>query len=330
MRTLSRRLVAIAIAATAAVPALADDITVTLLGTGSPVPNPARFSQSTLIEAGSEKILIDFGRGGTIRLNQLGIPIGQITASFITHFHSDHVVGLPDMWLSGWIGTRSGSRKTSMVVYGPKGTEALTGHLTEAFSDDIRIREADEHLPPEGIAFDAHDFEPGKVYEKNGVTVAAFEVNHGELIKPAVGYKIEYDGKTVVISGDTKYDERVIEAATGADLLIHEVAWADPKLIEEFPVYKEILAHHTTPEEAGRVFTQAAPKLAVFSHIVASGPPGTSQADILAMMVKTTRTTYDGPLVVGEDLMAFTVGDDGVTATDPKGQPLAIDDPSGK
>src|ERR1700730_15204151 len=183
--------------------AMAGTMKVTLLGTGTPTPRLSNFSASTLVEAGPEKLLFDIGRGSTIRLFQKHVPLGAIPAHFITHLHSDHIVGLPDLWLSGWVGTPWASRTSPMVVFGPKGTAAMTENLTKAFSEDIRIREDDEHLPPAGVAFDARDIAPGLVYDKNGVKVTAIEVNHGEKIKPAFGYVIEYDGKKVVLSGDT-------------------------------------------------------------------------------------------------------------------------------
>src|SRR5215475_15680676 len=104
--------------------AQAEPITVTLLGTGTPTPRLSSFSASTLIEAGPEKLLFDIGRGSTIRLFQKRIPLGAMTAHFITHMHSDHLVGLPDLWLTGWVATPWASRKTPMVIYGPKGTVA--------------------------------------------------------------------------------------------------------------------------------------------------------------------------------------------------------------
>ena len=104
----------------------AAEMKVTLLGTGTPTPRLSSFSASTLIEAGAERLIFDFGRGSSIRLFQRNIPLGSITAHFITHLHSDHVVGLPDMWLTGWLGTPFGSRKTPMVIYGPTGTVAMT------------------------------------------------------------------------------------------------------------------------------------------------------------------------------------------------------------
>lgn len=306
--------------------ARAAEMRVTLLGTGTPTPRPGAFSASTLIEAGPEKLIFDFGRGSTIRLFQKKIPIGAITAHFITHMHSDHLVGLPDMWLTGWIGTPYGSRKTPMLIFGPHGTVAMTENLTKAFADDIRIRIADEDYPPAGVAFDAKDIEPGLVYEKNGVRVSAIEVNHGEKIKPSFGYVVEYDGKRVVLSGDTKPDARVAKAAEGADLLIHEVAVIDPDLFKAYPNYHAIENHHTSPEEAGKIFAQARPKLAVYSHIVFATQPPTPDVPEDALL-KRTRTTYQGPLVIGRDLMSFVISDK-VESFAPDGramQPLTTD-----
>ena len=288
--------------------ARAAELRVTLLGTGTPTPRLSSFSAATLVEAGPEKLMFDFGRGSTIRLFQKKIPIGAITAHFITHLHSDHIVGLPDMWLTGWIGTPFGSRKTPMVIFGPKGTVAMTENLTKAFAEDIRIRIDDEDYPPSGVAFAAKDIEPGPVYENNGVKVTAIEVNHGDKIKPSFGYVVEYDGKKVVLSGDTKPDERVAKAAEGADVLIHEVAVIDPDLFKAYPNYRAIENHHTSPEEAGKIFAQAKPKLAVYSHIVFASQPPTQDVPEDALL-KRTRTTYQGPLVIGHDLMSFVISD---------------------
>ncbi|MEJ8846235.1 MBL fold metallo-hydrolase [Variovorax rhizosphaerae] len=308
MNTLSfaRRALGALAFACAAVTAHSAPLNVTLLGTGSPVPSNVRFSQSILVEAGKEKLVFDLGRGVTIRLAQLNIPFKDVTASFITHFHSDHLVGLPDLWLTGWLPTPFASRSTPMVIYGPKGTEAMTKNLTAAFAEDIRTRIADEKLPPAGIAFDAHDIAAGVVYERNGVKVTAFPTHHGDLIEHNFGYKIEYEGKKVVISSDTTYDERIAAQAKGADLLIHEVADIDPELLKAYPRFKEIAAHHTTPEEAGRIFSLARPKVAAFTHIIvlkANAPLDIPPTEVLAR----TRTTYDGPLVLGEDLTRFEI-----------------------
>lgn len=290
---------------------------VTLLGTGSPRPAPDRNGPSTLVEAGGQRLLFDMGRGNTVALYQLKVPMGSIHAHFITHMHSDHINGLPDLYLTGWLGTPYGGRKQPLRLYGPQGTEAMAQNLYQAFAEDRRIRFADEGYPLAGAEFDAKDIAEGVVYEHDGVKVSAFEVDHGDKIRPAFGYRIDYRGHSVVLSGDTRYSERVQKEATGADLVVHEVATVsgDPeKVLRDFPAYRAILDHHTWPIEAGRLFAAARPKLAVYSHIVipanpAKGVPPASPEEIIAQ----TRQTYDGPLVVGEDLMRFSVTGTGVT-----------------
>jgi ribonuclease Z len=298
----------------------AAEMKVTLLGTGTPTPRLSSFSAATLVEAGPERLIFDLGRGSSIRLFQRNIPLGSITAHFITHLHSDHVVGFPDMWLTGWLGTPYGSRKTAMVIFGPKGTVAMTENLTKAFSEDIRIRIDDEGYPPAGVAFAATDVGPGVAYQRNGVKVTAIEVDHGEKIKPALGYVVEFDGKKVVLSGDTKPDARVAEAAEGADLLIHEVAVIEPELLRDYPNYRAIADHHTSPEEAGRIFATAKPKLAVYSHIVFATVKPVQDVPEQALVAR-TRATYQGPLVVGRDLMSFVISDE-VAAIAPDGSGL--------
>jgi ribonuclease Z len=286
----------------------AGDFRVTLLGTGVPIPSPDRFGPCTLVEAGGQKFLIDAGRGATIRLAQLKLPIGRIDVQFLTHYHSDHTSGLPDVWLTGWLNSYYGTRKTPYRVFGPTGARELIENLERAYALDIKIRVADEKLPLSGIATDITEFDrDGTVYEKDGVKVIAFEVDHGDVIKPCYGYRFEYDGRVAVFSSDTRYNQNVIRHGTGVDLLVHEVASARPELMKEAYVQR-IIAHHPVPRDAGRVFAQSRPKLAAYTHIVQVAseriPPPTID-DIVAE----TRQTYDGPLVVGEDLMAFDIGD---------------------
>ena len=284
------------------------DFKVTLLGTGTPIPSIDRFGPSTLIEAGDQKLLIDAGRGATIRLHQLNIPIGRLDALLLTHFHSDHISGVPDVWLTGWLESYFGSRHTPFRVIGPRGTKRLIAKLEEAYADDIRIRMADEKLPPDGIATVVEEYErDGVVYEKDGLKVIAFEVDHGDVIKPAYGYRIEYAGRVAVISGDTRYNQNVVKYAMGADLVVHEVAIARPELLSEAHIGR-IMAHHTTAREAGMVFEQTKPKLAAYTHLVFLTSPRVPRASI-AELVAETRLTYRGPLEVGEDLMSFEIGE---------------------
>jgi ribonuclease Z len=285
------------------------DFKVTLLGTASPSPRPTRFGPSTRIEVGDKKLLIDMGRGVPIRLWQAKVPMGKIDAHFITHFHSDHVSGIPDVWLTGWLSPPFGRRTTPFRMIGPTGTKSLMDNLQKAYALDIKIRIEDEKLPPSGVAVLAEEFtKDGIVYESSGVKVTAFEVDHGEAIKPAFGYRIDYKGRSVVISGDTRYNKNVIKYGAGADLLIHEVGSARPELLASSPVVQRIIAHHTTPKECGEVFAQAKPKLAVYTHIVLLSSEKITEPT-LDDVVGETRQTYSGPLVVGDDLMAFEIGD---------------------
>jgi ribonuclease Z len=295
---------------------------VTLLGTGSPRPAPDRNGPSTLVEVGGERLVFDMGRGNTVSLFRAQVPLGSIDAHFITHMHSDHINGLPDLYLTGWIGVPYANRTKPFVVYGPQGTKSMMQHLYAAFAEDRRIRVEDEHYPLSGVEIDARDIDEGVVYERKGIKVSAFPVFHGEYIKPAFGYRIDYKGHSVVLSGDTKYSKRVETEATGADLLIHEVAAVSgdaEQVLSRYPAYRTILDHHTDPQQAGALFAKARPKLAVYSHIVlpaspADGLPAATPAELVAQ----TRTRYDGPLVVGEDMMQFVVTDALVEMVNPK------------
>ncbi len=284
------------------------DFRVTLLGTGVPIPSPDRFGPSTLVEAGNKKFMIDAGRGATIRLYQLKIPIGRIDVQLLTHYHSDHVSCLADVWLTGWLESHFGTRKTPYCVIGPTGARRLMENLERAYADDIKIRVADEKLPLSGIATEVSEFDrDGTVYEQDGVRVIAFEVDHGDVIKPCYGYRVEYGGRVAVFSSDTRYNENVIKYGAGADLLVHEVAMARPELMKEAYIQR-IVGHHTVPYDCGRVFAQTKPKLAAFTHIVLLASP-TIPPPTLQELVAETRRTYDGPLEVGEDLMSFEIGD---------------------
>jgi len=281
---------------------------VTLLGTGVPIPRPDRFGPSTLIEAGDHTVLIDAGRGATIRLFQLGIPIGRIDALLLTHFHSDHTTGIPDLWLTGWLSSHFGNRRRPFNVIGPVGTAKLMHQLEGAYAQDIEIRVEDEKLAREHIAITVKEFtEAGIVCEAGDLRILAFTVDHGEAIKPAYGYRIEYQGRVAVISGDTRYNANVMRYGEGADLLVHEVAMARPKLLGEAYIQR-IINHHTSPQEAGRVFTQTRPKLAAFTHLVMLASETVAEPTV-EELIAATRETYAGPLEIGEDLMSFEIGE---------------------
>jgi ribonuclease Z len=281
---------------------------VTLLGTGVPIPRPDRFGPSTLIEAGDHTVLIDAGRGATMRLFQLGVPIGRIDALLLTHFHSDHTVGIPDLWLTGWLSSHFGNRQRPFNVIGPVGTKTLMQHLDAAYARDIEIRVEDEQLARDHAAITVKEFtEDGIFYQVGDLRVTAFTVDQGDAIKPAYGYRIEYPCRVAVISGDTRYNANVLRYGQGADLLVHEVAMARPELLGEAYIQR-IINHHTSPQEAGRVFAQTRPKLAAFTHLVMLASE-TVTAPTVGELIAATRETYTGPLEVGENLMSFEIGE---------------------
>jgi ribonuclease Z len=245
-------------------------------------------------------MLFDCGRGATQRLFQLRVPFADVSALFLTHLHSDHIVGIPDFYLTGWIFGRS----TPLRVWGPAGTAEMMSHLEQAYQFDIHIRrDVDEKLPTQGVVVVARDIEQGVVYQNGGLKVTAFTVDHAP-IKPALGYRVDYSGHSVVLSGDTRYSENLIQFAHGTDVLIHEVL--DPEAYRAgdnlyTPKQKQrVIDHHTTPEQAGTVFSRVKPRLAVYSHVVPF-----NATDLMAH----TRKTYSGPLEVGEDLMSIEIGD---------------------
>ncbi len=251
------------------------------------------------------RILVDAGRGaaeGLFAAGGRGLLSG-VDVVLLTHLHSDHVVGLADVWLTGWLFGRA----RALPLRGVEGTNALARNLEQAFAFDVRTRKADEGLPTAGAVLEARDVLPDVPFDVSGVRVTPFLVDHGP-VKPAYGFRIDYAGRCVVLSGDTRYSESVVSHAKGCDVLVHEVVAPDVerRLSQMSPAATEkVVQHHTTPEEAGRVFAAAKPKLAVYSHVV---PSPTTAADLEAP----TRKTYAGPLLVGEDMTVIEVGD-GVT-----------------
>jgi ribonuclease Z len=279
----------------------AQEIKVTLLGTGSPAPAMNRFGPSILVEAGSEKLLFDVGRGTSQRLAQAKVAWQDIDGVFFTHLHSDHIVGFPDAWLTGWL--VGAGRDRPLDVWGPRGTRNMLRRLRQAYDFDVAIRESDDHARAAGIEVKARDVQPGVVLERNGITVTAFAVDHFP-VTPAFGYRVDYHGRSVVLSGDTRYSENLIRHSRGVDVLIHEVVAPDSFSRKGISAERtaSVVAHHITPERAGELFTLVQPRLAVYSHIV---QPDTTSEEL----IDATRRTYAGRLTVGEDLMVIDIGE---------------------
>ena len=203
--------------------------------------------------------MFDAGRSVPIRLYQLGISMRRVTTVFLTHLRSDHVAGFPDLWLTGLLLPAFAGRSEPVHVFGPSGTSAMMANLERAYQADLRIRVADEHVFVAATHIAAADIEVGIAYRRHGVTVTAFDVDHGALIKPALGYRVDFAGRSVVFSGDTRVSETLIRRAAGADVLFHEVASARAENLTLSEAARRIIDHHTTPSEAAGVFTRVPP-----------------------------------------------------------------------
>ena len=285
-----------------------DTIKVTLLGTGTPQLNPRRNGNSTLIEAGGQVIMFDAGRNAMFQAKQAGTNLRKINNVFLTHYHSDHVNGLSDVWMMGYLGFAM--RKEPLKIWGPAGVKQLTDGLTMAFAADVKIRteQFGGNRKP-GMTLVPKLVKPGVVNNVNGVKITAFEVDHIEA-RPALGYRIEYKGRTVVLSGDTIFSENLIKNSMGVDLLIHQIGYAPPNAMKKNKLVRRIIGHHTQPHQVAQVLNAAKPKMAVISHIVVFKMKG---ADLSPQgeeaMMRALRESYQGPVLLGQDLMAFEVGD---------------------
>jgi ribonuclease Z len=277
----------------------ASTLTITILGSGAGPPvNLQRYGASILVEASGQKLLFDCGRGVAFRLAELGIRYGEMDKVFLTHLHSDHIISLPDLLLTGW---SAGRRTTPFRVWGPAGTKHMMDKLQEAFAFDIHSRrDVSEKFSSQGIAAVSTDIKEGVVYERGSVKVTAFLVDHGP-VKPAFGYRVDDGGRSVVMSGDTRFSENLIKFSRGADLLIHEVVHTTRSALMGSGLTAEqaatVLDLHTPVHLTADVFNRVKPRLAVYSH-------GGSEADVAE-----ARKTYSGPLEVGEDLMTIEVSD---------------------
>ena len=217
---------------------------------------------------------------------------------FLTHLHSDHTVGIPDLWLTPWI---FGRWEEPLYVWGPTGTKHMMSKLQEAFEFDLQIRPIHDLLPEEGAQIVVQEIREGVVHENDGVKVTAFEVDH-RPVKPSYGYRVDYEGRSVVLSGDSRFCENLIKFAENTDLLIHNVGAAREEDLKVSERYRRIMALHSHPEETGELFTRVGPRLAVYTHMVLF-KVGKDE------IIERTRKTYGGPLVIGEDLMSFEIGE---------------------
>ena len=285
-----------------------NELTVTFIGTGSPRVNLERSGPSLLVEAAGHRFLVDVGPGSRERIYVAGgfDLISDIDHILLTHLHYDHVADVQDLWITGWLYGRS----TPLRIQGPIGTTAALDHIRRAYRWDVDYRIA-VGIPAAGSVMQLEDVEPGVVFDKDGLAITAFEVEHGPrdpaTLEPlpfdgmTLGYRIDYRGRSIVISGDTRstVEGAINRISGGVDLLIHETKVPDGAARTAVS-----LAVHTTPKQAGELFSRTRPKMAVYYHII---PPETTAEELIGF----TRPYYDGPITVAHDLMEIRLaGDD--------------------
>jgi ribonuclease Z len=293
--------------------ALPDGLHVGLCGSGSPMPDPTRAGPCTVVVAGKRLFVIDSGTGSTKNLSLMNLPPAQVSAIFITHFHSDHIADLGELMLQRWAG---GPATSPVPVYGPTGVEALVAGYRQAYALDTGYRvkhHGPKVMPPDGSGGVAHAFPMTKtapdvtLIDEPDLKVIAFPVDHGP-VDPAVGYLFIYKGRKVVVSGDTAPSARLEADAHGADVLVHE--GLSPNLVAMqrdaalrhgrtnlAAILHDILSYHTTPEQAAGIAERAQVKMLLFTHVIPPLPLRALEGPFLGK----SRQIFHGELRVGHD-----------------------------
>ncbi len=267
-----------------------NQLSVLLCGTGTPLPDKSRAGPCTLIAAGDKYYLVDAGIDAARNLRLWHVPMEKIAGILITHFHSDHIAELGEMRLQTW----GSGRKTPLPVYGPPGIERVVAGFNEAYALDAGYRTAHhgaKMLPPNAVAMIAKPIAfsgvTGQVSKRDGLTITAIRVHH-DPATPAYGYRFDFQGRSIVVSGDTAADEDLARAAKGADVLVHEALspemvadlgavlaaegqWRSAKIMHDIPSY------HTSPVDAARIANEAGVKLLVYTHLLPVLPNGLAE-----------------------------------------------------
>ena len=274
---------------------------VVLLGTGTPIPEPGRGGPSLAIVVNGTSYVVDAGPGvvrrataATQRDSMEALRARNLRYVFLTHLHSDHTLGLPDIMLTPAVMHRQGPLR----VFGPPGTKAMVSRLLEAYEQDINLRiHGLERGDSNAYRIIARDVSPGTVYRDSNVTVRAFRVHHGSW-RNAYGYRFDTRGRSIVVSGDTGPTEAIVDACRGCDVLVHEVY--SKKGFDRLPADDQRYhsTFHTSALELGDIATKARPKLLVLSHILFFGE---SAEEVLAEV----RSHYSGMVLLGFDLGVY-------------------------
>jgi len=276
------------------------DTKIVLLGTGNPNPDPLRFGPSLAIIVKDSSYLIDFGVGITRRTYEAYSALGikpletsRLTKGFLTHLHSDHTLGYPDLILTPWVLTRS----EPLEIYGPQGTQDMTDHILKAYHLDIKERlEGLEPANDIGYKVNIKEIIPEIFYEDEYIEVEAFPVNHGTII--SYGFKFITPNKTIIISGDTAPFDDCIDYYKGCDILIHEVY--SSRMFETLsPKWKRYHSNvHTSSFELADIVTKVKPDLLILYHQLFWGA---SEEELIFEVKK----KYDGKVISGKDLQIF-------------------------
>jgi ribonuclease BN (tRNA processing enzyme) len=294
------------------VPPAASGTQVVLLGTGTPPADPDRSGPAAAIVVNGTPYLVDMGAGVVRRANEAVAERGihaldptRLRVVFVTHLHSDHTVGYPDLILTPWVL----GRRVPLEVYGPPGIRHMTDHVLEAYRADFatRSKHYEEKLYtvgsfPEGHAVNAHEIKPGVIYRDANVRVTAFPTAHA---MDSYGYRFETADRRIVISGDTNPTQATIDACNGCDVLIHEVLTHD--WLSRRPDFLNYAAKfHTTTSQLAELATKARPRLLVLSHAsIALRPVVDSQRSRPEVLLGEIISKYSGHVVVGRDLDVY-------------------------
>jgi len=273
---------------------------VVVLGTGTPLADPERSGPAVAVVVNGSAYLVDCGPGVVRRAAAAekngikALAVEKLKIVFITHLHSDHTLGYPDLIFSPWVLGRT----EGLEAYGPRGLKSMTSHLEKAWTEDVRIRQRGlEQANATGYKVKVHEIRAGVVYRDANVTVTAFPVKHG-IWKEAYGYTFETRDRKIVISGDTAPTDEVVKACDGCDVLLHEVYNPHGDELKEEHWKEYFRTFHTSPAELGEIARRARPRLLVVYHQVLEKLP---EADL----VKQIRKEYSGDWVSAKDLGVY-------------------------
>ncbi len=270
-----------------------------MLGTGTPVPDAAAWGPAAAVVAGTRLFLVDAGAGVTRQLAAAGFPkVKDVTAVFLTHLHSDHTLGYPDLIFTTWIM----GRRQPLAVHGPPGLRRMTDGILDAWRDDVELRvKGLERETRDWLRVEAAEIRAGVVYDQGGVKVTAIPVSHGDW--QAFAFRFDMPGRSITFSGDTAPSAALVEAARGTDVLVHEVY--NGKRIapearpggEHWPEY--LRTYHTSDAELARIASQVKPGLLVLNHVLRLG--GTDDE----ILQNIRAAGYEGRVVVAKDLDSY-------------------------